>query len=46
MVVCVPQADVDNTLAVLAGSGEQAFVIGNIEKTGAVTEPHVEFTHL
>ncbi len=44
MIVCVPQADVQNTLAILEGNGESAFVIGSIEKGTAKAEPHVEYT--
>ncbi len=43
MVICVPQADVDNTLAVLHDCHEQAFVIGTIEKSAHDAEPHVVF---
>ena len=43
MVVCVPKADVDNTLAVLHDCNETAFVIGTIEKGAHDTEPSVVF---
>lgn len=34
MVVCVPPADVENALTVLAQAGEKAMVIGSIQKPG------------
>ncbi len=46
MVICVPRADVDNALAVLHDCGEDAFVIGEIEKGTAGSEPHVEYRSL
>lgn len=46
MVVCLPQKDVQNALAILEDSGEQAFVIGQISKGTANAEPHVEYTGL
>lgn len=46
MVVCVPQNDVDNTISILSATGEQAFVIGVIEKGASDIEPHVEFSGL
>jgi phosphoribosylformylglycinamidine cyclo-ligase len=46
MVVCVPQSDVDNALSILAATGENAFVIGAIEKGAADVDSHVEFSGL
>jgi phosphoribosylformylglycinamidine cyclo-ligase len=44
MIVCVPQSDAQNTLAILEDCGETAFVIGQIHKGTANAEPHVEYT--
>jgi phosphoribosylformylglycinamidine cyclo-ligase len=46
MVICVPQSEVDNALSILSATGENAFVIGAIEKGAADVESHVEFSGL
>jgi phosphoribosylformylglycinamidine cyclo-ligase len=46
MVICVAPNDIDNTLSMLAATGETAFIIGAIEKCASETDPYVEFTAL
>jgi phosphoribosylformylglycinamidine cyclo-ligase len=46
MVVCVPQSEIQNTLTILEGFGENAFVIGKIEKGVAGSDPQVQFAGL
>ena len=42
MVVCVPEKETDNALAILRQEGETAWIIGRIEK-GTSKQPRVEF---
>jgi phosphoribosylformylglycinamidine cyclo-ligase len=43
MVVCVPEADTQNALSILGDLGEQAYVIGSVEKGSASIASGVEY---